>query len=109
MFDKIFSGKVDGVKYYEYYPNYSYLNTKYFYEYSDIVNLIKLSLIKNDTSEKWLIFVDKEKDGIQILEQLNDFKDGCAAFISASEIKKNKSAKKCITILLIINDLINAS
>lgn len=60
--------------------DYSYLNTKYFKNLEDIVNLIR-----NDKSdEKWIIFVQKKKDMEKLAEDLNGI-DGGVGCVKAGD------------------------
>ena len=73
---------------------YDYYEPHYFHEYTDLFNILKISVEKN---EKSLIFVDNEKHGIQLCEQLKNIlnlpiKSSDVVFIS-SPIYKSKETK----------------
>lgn len=65
--------------------DYSYLTVFYFSYYIQLISTILSS------KEKWLIFVDNEKDGIDLAGRLNQ-EDHTAIFLSA----KTKSAKQSV-------------
>lgn len=63
--------------------DYSYATPVYFSEYSQLIELIL------DSQEKWLIFVDRERDGIYLSESLNQ-RDTTAVFLSAKTSRSSK-------------------
>lgn len=89
MLEKAFLLKKNNIRYYNSKADFSHLDVWYFSKYSELEELM---MMPND--EKWIVFVDDEKEGIILETRLNSSGKTIATFISAKNIKRSKSAKK---------------
>ena len=74
--------------YYRVSPDYSYLDVHYFVAYEELLHQVALT-----PEDKWIIFVDSEKDGEALLQMIHDLKLGSAAFLSSKRIPEKAAAK----------------
>lgn len=86
LFDYVSSARAAQIFHHEYVDenDYGYIDAKYFHTYDDIFSRIKSS------KDKWLIFVDRENDGIVLCERLKSERIS-SAVLSAERLKKKKS------------------
>lgn len=86
LFDYVSSARAAQIFHHEYVDenDYGYIDAKYFHTYDDIFSCIKSS------KDKWLIFVDRENDGIVLCERLKSERIS-SAVLSADRLKKKKS------------------
>lgn len=86
LFAYVASAKEGQVFHHEYVDenDYGYIDAKYFHTYDDIFACIKSS------KDKWLIFVDRENDGVQLCERLK-LVGISSTILSAKRLKKKKS------------------
>ncbi len=68
---------------YEFPPNYEYINTVYFNEYSDLIDEIKSS------EDAWLVFVNEKSDGAQLSTHLASKGITTALLTSDTRSKEN--------------------
>lgn len=74
--------------YYRTKPDYSYLDVRYFTAYEDL-----LLRITQTPEDKWMIFVDSEKAGNELLKLVQEANLGSVVFLSSRRIKLNDDAK----------------
>ncbi|MFR4581606.1 MAG: DEAD/DEAH box helicase [Clostridium cadaveris] len=72
--------------------DYSYLNTKYFKNIKNIIQLIKND---KDSKEKWLIFITNKDVGKYIKKELEEYCT-CDMIIADTDIRENENLKSII-------------
>lgn len=71
--------------YYREEPDYSYIDASYYLDYITL-----MEQIKRTGDDKWIIFVDSEKKGEDLLNMISALNLGNAALLSSKRIKENK-------------------
>lgn len=78
--------------YYRTAPDYSYLDVRYFTAYEEL--LPRIAQTQND---KWIVFVDSEESGNNLLKMIKAAGIGDAALLSSNRIKSSKTAQAIYT------------
>ena len=76
--------------------DYSYLNSYYFEEYNDLLDIIKHASSKN----KWVVFVDSEREGENLFNKLTEANKKAAFISSATKPYKKFNASIANTQLI---------
>lgn len=66
-------------------PDYSYIDASYYLDYITLMDQVKKT-----GDDKWIIFVDSEKKGEDLLNMIAALNLGSAALLSSKRIKENK-------------------
>lgn len=85
---EIYNNAPDRSHYYRTEPDYSYIDAKYFCD-----DEVLLDQIGRTGDDKWIIFVDSEAYGVDLLQAIEAQGLGTAALLSSRRIKRDNSAK----------------
>lgn len=70
--------------------DYSYLNTRYFSDYKDIIQMVK----NDQSNDKWIIFVTSKNRGNKIRAELNKLKISCTFITSENNNLEKQNISK---------------